>query len=415
MIRRLQRKFITICTVSVLAVVILVFALISVFSVRLMNRNLDILADGVSEGGGKFPDRFHDEIPPKKGSPNNQDFDFITPETPFSTRHFTVWLDSTSEVIRVNTEFIHSVGEDEARALVARIADNGRERGWVSTYRYKHYQTDDGGAIVFIDGSMSRASTLQSLTISALVLLGCAALVIFLVVLLARRAIKPIADSYEKQRQFVTDANHELKTPLTLILANLDLAEAELGKNEWLDDIRAEGHRMSELVNQLVALSRMDEESDICFAELSMSDIVADTVSDFVALVQKRGKSITTECDSEIFCMGDEALIRRLVSVLLDNAVKYCDEGGEINVSLSSSHRQILFMVENSCSTVDELDLDRLFDRFYRADKSRNFMGGYGIGLSIAHAIVMKHGGEIYARKTDDSHIALVVALKSKA
>ena len=116
---------------------------------------------------------------------------------------------------------------------------------------YKVFPTDRGVGVVFVDGSMNRSALMQSTTIAGIVLLVCAALVLVLIFSLSKKAVKPIAESYEKQKQFVTDANHELKTPLTLILANVEIAEAELGKNEWLDDIRAEGNRMTELVNQL--------------------------------------------------------------------------------------------------------------------------------------------------------------------
>ena len=261
MIYRLQRRFILISTVAVLSVIALVFGIIFVLNITSMNRNMDILADRVSEGGGRFPGVFDetpfpDKIPPK----NEQKFDFITPETPFATRHFTVFFDKNGEVSRTNTESIYAIDEDTAIEYAEKVMDDGEERGWVSSYRYKVFHTEMGYGVVFVDGSMNRAALLQSTMISAIVLFACAALVLVLIFLLSKKAVKPIAESYEKQKQFITDANHELKTPLTLILANLDIAEAEFGKNEWLDDIRSEGYRMTELVNQLVALSRMDEE-----------------------------------------------------------------------------------------------------------------------------------------------------------
>jgi signal transduction histidine kinase len=194
--------------------------------------------------------------------------------------------------------------------------------------------------------------------------------------------------------------------------ANLDIAESELGENEWLDDIRTEGQRMGELVNQLVALSRMDEEKhQIACCDLSLSDIVSDTVSEFVTLADERGKKLSSDVGEGIVCRGDEALIRRLLSVLLDNAVKYCDEGGEIKVCLKR-RRYIELTVENTYKNVESLELDKLFDRFYRADKARTYTGGFGIGLSIAKAIAQKHRGEISAYKKDGSTIGFAVVMK---
>ena len=412
MIYRLQRKLILICTVSVLAVIALVFGVILVLNISSMNRNMDMLADRVSEGGGRFPGSMEEKPQPDKMPPRNeQDFEFITPETPFSTRHFTVFYDKNGKVSKINTESIYSVSKEQAIEYAESALNNEDERGWISIYRYKVFGGDGGKGVVFVDGSMSRSSLMQSMTIAGFVLLGCAALVLILIFLLSKKAVKPIAESYEKQKQFITDANHELKTPLTLILANLDIAEAELGKNEWLDDIRSEGHRMTELVGQLVALSRMDEEGQpMNITEVSFGELVADTVAEFEPLAKEREKAIVASIDKETSYFGDEALLHRLVGILMDNAIKYCDQGGEISVDLHRGRRTVL-TVENTYAAVSELELNRLFDRFYRADKARKFTGGYGVGLSMAKAIVEKHKGEITAYKKDATHIGFKIVL----
>ena len=412
MIYRLQRKFILISTVAVLSVIALVFGVILVLNISSMNKNMDMLADRVSEGGGRFPGSFGEMMPPDKKPPRNeQNFDFITPETPFSTRHFTVFFDKKGMVDQTFTESIYAIDEDTAIEYAEKVMDDGEERGWISSYRYKVFSTEMGYGVVFVDGSMSRSAMMQSMTIAGIVLLGCAALVLILIFLLSKKAVKPIAESYEKQKQFVTDANHELKTPLTLILANLDIAEAELGKNEWLDDIRSEGHRMTELVNQLVALSRIDEEGQpMNMTVVSFGELVADTVSEFEPLAKDRGKMLATSVDKAITYLGDEALLHRLVGILMDNAIKYCDQDGRISVTLRRGRRVVL-TVENTYSAVGEIELHRLFDRFYRADKARKFTGGYGVGLSMAKAIVEKHRGEITAYKKDSTHIGFKVVL----
>ncbi len=411
MIYRLQRKFVLISTVSVLSVMALVFVMIFALNISYMNKNLDILADTVSEGGGRFPDRFHESPPPQKDNRDDRNFDFITPETPFATRHFTVLFDKNGNVSRTNTDAIYSITDEKAVEYAKNVIGDDRTKGWVDNYRYKVFSTKLGKGVVFIDGSMSRSSLVQSMTIAGFVLLGCAALVLLLIILLSKRAVKPIAEGYEKQKQFVTDANHELKTPLTLILANLDIAEMELGKNEWLDDIRSEGHRMTELVNQLVALSRMDEEGrPLNLIRLDFSETVMDVVSEFKPLSESKGKKFTAEIDSHILCNGDEELLRRLISVLLDNAVKYCDSEGEINLVLRRG-RRIVLTVENTYSAVSEIELHRLFDRFYRGDKSRKFTGSYGVGLSMAKAIAEKHKGDITAYKKNATHIGFKVVL----
>ena len=412
MIYKLRRKFVIISTISVLSVVLAVFATILIFNISSTNRTVDILADSVSEGGGRFP--MPNEPGHKPGGiPPGTDhrFDFITPETPYSTRHFTVFFTSSGEVAEIHTEAIYAISDEQAVDYAKDALASDRERGWLSNYRYKVFSNQIGNGVVFVDGSANRAMLMQTTTIAGIVLLTCAALVLILIMLLSKRAVKPIAESYEKQKQFVTDANHELKTPLTLILANLDIAEEELGKNEWLDDIRTEGYRMTELVNQLVALSRMDEETHaLTLSQVNFSAMTEETVSEFEALAASRGKTLTATISENVALQADAVLLQRLLGILLDNAVKYCDQGGEIAISL---HRQrhVVLTVENTYGAVGDLELHRLFDRFYRADKARTFTGGYGIGLSMAKAIVEKHKGQITVHRKGDDRIVFQITL----
>lgn len=157
----------------------------------------------------------------------------------------------------------------------------------------------------------------------------------------------------------------------------MDIVESELGKNEWLDDIRSEGERMGLLINQLVTLSRMDESTDsVMREEFNLSNAVADTVSEFESLAEERSHTLTNSINPSVYYYGDESLIRRLTAILLDNAIKYCDAGGNIQLSLTCRRHQVL-TVENTYQDVDKLELNRLFDRFYRADKARTFSGSF--------------------------------------
>ena len=144
--------------------------------------------------------------------------------------------------------------------------------------------------------------------------------------------------------------------------------------------------------------------------EVALGKLVADTVAEFEPLAKERGKALTSNIDKAIYYCGDEALLHRLIGILMDNAIKYCDQGGEITVNLHKGRRTVL-TVENTYAAVDELEMNRLFDRFYRADKARKFTGGYGVGLSMAKAIVEKHKGEIIAYKKDATHIGFKVIL----
>ena len=409
MIWRLRRKFILISTLSMLGVFALIFVLIVVSGYSSLNRTMDELTDAVSSGRWKFPEP-DDDVPPPKGSMGKPDGMGTGSEVRFSTRYFTVTYEDDGEV-DVDTEHIHAVDADEAVAYAAAVRD-GDARGWYGIYRYKVYADDGETAIVFVDGSMNRSQLRTQLLNTAAVLSGSVAVVLLLIILFSRVAVKPAAESYAKQKQFITDANHELKTPLTLILTNLDIAETELGQNEWLDDIRAEGRQMAELVGQMVALCRMDEEKPpLSKAEFDLSETVADTVSEFEPLARAQGKRMESEILPAVRCFGDEGAIRRLLAILLDNAVKYCDPAGEIRVTLSCKRHAVLEVV-NSYAAVGEADLNRLFDRFYRSDKARTSGSGFGIGLSIAQATASAHRATLSAYRAAPSDIGVRVVLR---
>lgn len=411
MIYKLRKKFVMITAVSVGIVFALIFGGIYFISRSQLNHSLDMLADVIAMNDGVFPDLDRRENPvPPGGFPQNQ---FLTPETRFSTRFFTVWVDDNGNVLQENIEHISSVSEDEARDYAKRTLNMGRERGWISAYRYKVSETEYGRLVVFVNGEMNKAMTNRLLYTVFFVLAGSFILILLLILFISKKAVKPAAESYEKQKQFVTDANHELKTPLTLILSNVDIVESELGKNEWLDDIRSEGERMGALINQLVALSRMDEDnSNLTMAEFNLSEVASDTVSEFAGLAAEKQKNLITAIQPSIRYHGDEGLIRRLLCILLDNAIKYCDLNGVIQVSIYTKGRYPIITVENSYRNVENEELNRFFDRFYRADKARTFNGGFGIGLSIAKGIARKHRGDIVVYKKDATYIGFKATLK---
>lgn len=401
MIDRLRRKFIRICMLSFAAVFLILFIAIYLVTEVQTSARLDTLADLVSENDGIFPDfeQFgleEGQILPPEG---------VNQESPFTTRFFTVRFDGDGELASVDIRAIASVSGEEAQEYASAVLEKGAERGWVENFRYKVYNTPEGTAVVFINGTDTRELNQRFLLTASSVFVAGSLVVLLLVILISKHAVKPAMESYQKQRQFVTDANHELKTPLTLIRTNLDIMESENGPNEWLSDIREETGIMTELVNRLVQLSRMDEDqSTLEMTRFSLSEAVSETAAAFDGTARERDMTLTLDVPQGVCCTGDEASIRQLLSILLDNAVKYCDRGGTIRVGLSGGRHPVL-TVDNSYAAVDSVELGRLFDRFYRADKARTYGSGFGIGLSIAKAIVEKHRGEITVSSLDGNAI----------
>ncbi len=407
MIYRLRKKFISICILSFVVVFIVVFALIYLITTLQTNNSLDMHADIISQNDGKFPN-FNEQKP---GTGRPMPPDGFNRESPFTTRYFTVRFDENSGSISTDTQQIASVNEEEAKNYAQRAINNGKERGWVGDYRYKIYDTERGTAIVFVSGIDMRENNRNFMLGTLSVFALCGFIIIILIVFISKKAVRPAAESYEKQKQFITNANHELKTPLTLLQTNLDILESEMGENEWLSDIRDETLLMSELVKRMVLLARMDEDgTKLEMSEFSISDAVADTVSSFASTIESSGKHLTVNIAPNIAYNGDEAGIRQVVSILMDNALKYCDEGGEIKVSLAGGKHPTI-AVENSYAAVVSIELSKLFDRFYRADKARTYGTGFGIGLSMAKAIAEKHRGSISAYNIENNKIGFKVKL----
>ena len=400
MIYSLRKKFILISAVSIAIVLLVIFCFNVVMGQRQLNNTMDTLTDAIASNGGVFPE-FDASVRPLTSGiiPYS---DVITEETQFSIRFFTVWLDNENRIASINVDSISSISEAQTQEYTEAALKNGRERGWVADYRYKFFETKTGKAIVFVNGTMNNILARRLLYTALFILIGSGLVILILIVFISKRVVHPVAESYEKQKQFITDANHELKTPLTLILSNLDIVESETGKNEWIDDIRSEGERMGMLINQLVALSRMDEDqSHVVTAPFELSSAISDTVSEFMPLAEERHKILNADIEPDIQYKGDEELIRRLAAILLDNAVKYCDVDGRIQVTVYEKHHPVI-IVENTYREVDNLELEKLFDRFYRADKVRTYNGSFGVGLSIAKAIAKNHRGDISVYKKND-------------
>ena len=407
MIYRLRKKFIRICTLSFLAVFLALFCCIYLTTYLQTTRSLDDLADILSENDGSFPNT--QTFGPHGGQsqlPAEQN-----PETPFTTRFFTVRFDAQGEVLSTDIQSIASVTQEEAADYGEQALHKGSERGWVGSYRFKVTASSQETVVVCVSGTSALGMNRNFLTTASLVFVGGSLVVLLLVTLFSKRAVKPVAESYERQKQFVTDANHHLKTPLTLIRANLDILEGETGPSEWLSDIREETELMSQMVGKLVALARMDEEAaPLETRPFDLAEAVADGVSFFAPVAEQAGKSLEAQVPPALEYKGDEGAIRQLISILLDNGVKYCDPGGTIRVTLTAGRHPVLW-VDNTCAQVGDLPLSRLFDRFYRADQARTYGNGFGVGLSIAKGIVEKHRGEISAQKLDDRTIRFRVKL----
>lgn len=333
----------------------------------------------------------------------------MSPELPYETRYFTVFLNNNGSVSMVNTGKIAAVDTQTAIEYAQIVVDKGKTKGFINDYRYIVYNVNAETHIIFLDCGRSldnfRSYVFIGIAVSFVGLLSVTLLMIFL----SSRIVKPFLENYEKQKRFITDAGHELKTPLTIIDADTELLEMDYGENEWLKDIQAQTKRLSELTNSLILLSRMEEEQvQTQMIDFPLSDIAEETAETFKSLAKTQNKTLKIDIQPMISMCGDEKAIRQLMTILLDNAVKYSQTGGDISVLLESEKNSIKLCVYNTTDYMSKEYLGHLFDRFYRTDQSRNSQtGGYGLGLSIALAIVQAHKGKITATTKDEKSLQI--------
>ena len=323
-------------------------------------------------------------------------------------------LGGQGQVLGVDTGRIAAVDEEAAAGYALCVLEAGSKKGFFSGYRFLCSAEGDATRVIFLDCGRSLSALRTVLLASvALALLGLLA-VFALLMLFSPRILRPLTEGYEKQRRFITDAGHELKTPLTIIGADADLLEPELGENEWLSDIRAQMTRLTGLTQDLIYLSRMDEaQPRLSRIEFPISDVTEEVALSFQAPARAQGKMLDMRIAPLLSFTGDEKALRQLVSLLMDNAVKYSPAGATIRVSLAREGRLLRLSVSNPTEKpLTREQLHHLFDRFYRADASRaSGTGSYGLGMAIARSIVTAHKGKIRAESPTPDALTVTVTL----
>lgn len=406
MIKRLRRKFIIITMCSMLAVHGGIIGGINIASYISISQRADEKLDFLADNSGRFPRQ--EEAPEQKPLPHG-----MSPEAPFETRYFSVVINKENEAVFVDTGRIAAVSQQTAAEYAAALKEKGKKEGFEGQYKYRAIPSDEGVMYVFLDCGRELSTFYSFLALSLLISISGLLLVFILVLFFSRLAVRTTAESYEKQKRFITDASHEIKTPLTIIGANAEVLELENGENEWTAGIRNQVGRLTALTEKLVFLSRLDEEhAELQMAEFSLSEAALETAQSFEAVAETRGKEIQTEVSREILFYGDESMIRQMLSLLLDNAVKYSDKDGIIKLCIRKTGKHTEIILWNTVPEIQKGNLDIFFERFYRPDSSRNCeTGGYGIGLSAAKAIVTAHKGKIHARSKDGKSIEFQVVL----
>jgi len=406
MIKKLQKRFIIVTMIAVIVVLTIIMVSINIINYSNIRDYSDNVLSILSENDGKFPMQ---NLPDGNYRPSVNNG--MTNETPFETRFFIVKYNEDGTINNVDVSKIMSIDSEHAVDYANSVVNGNNLKGYLSVYRYNIVKINDEKLVIFKDCARELENANVFLKTSIFISLFGTLCVFVIVCYLSKKVITPIAKSYEKQKHFITDASHELKTPLTIISANNELTEIESGETESTKSIAKQVSKMTAMVKSLIVLSKIDEHEALKEKEkFNISDAVVDVIDLFVNIAKTKNIKLITEIEDNIEYIGDENIIRQLISILLDNAIKY--SLNEINVSLKKIKNHNEFIISNNTNGIEVGDLNKYFNRFYRSDKMRaSMIEGNGIGLSIAKEIVELHKGKIIAFSNDGKVFVIKIEL----
>ncbi|MDY3991545.1 MAG: HAMP domain-containing sensor histidine kinase [Lachnospiraceae bacterium] len=429
-IKKLKNKFLVISMCSFIAVMVIIGGLIYIGTLTVSRREAHEVTQSIIDNGGELPSVktvIRDDGSDDNGQDSEDDEDITNP-TPkenlnnflktlfgsgrnilsnkdqwYATRYFSVIFDRQNNVTDVKADRIASVDLQQAKQYALAVSKNTFSFGSIGNYYYQVSKQKNRTIVVFVD-STNQIRLTNRILYMALILLGFGSIISFLVLrALSYKVIAPEIRNAEQQKQFITNASHELKTPLAVIKANTQVQEMMNGKDEWSESTMHQVDRMTGLIQNLVTIVRAEEKEDAGDrTDTDISEAIRDTVKSYAPVAENAGETLNQNIGDGIHMNAVESQIRQLATLLIDNAIKYCDEKGTIDVTVIQKGRGIRLSVSNSYADGKNVDYSKFFERFYRADQSHNVdKGGYGIGLSIAESLVKQYNGSINASWKD--------------
>lgn len=407
MFRKLRIRFIAIASLAILIVLFSVVGVLNsarhIQTVNEINKILTLISDN----GGTFP---------SVSKATSELGNTVSVDTLFQYRYFSAVIDEDGNITSLNSSNISDLTDEQVESYLTKINKSGDTSG---DFRYNNHtysylvtdESDDSTLIVVLD-STNQVEENMTLVHLSLWMSGVSfAFFVLMVSIFSGRVIEPFIRNYERQRRFITNAGHELKTPLAIISANNELVEMMNGESEWTKSTNDQVERMTGLINSLVAMARLEEQPEVVLTDLNFSAIAEDAAEDFKGPVIKDGKQFVMEIQPDIHVKAEEKSLFELVTLLVDNANKYCDAGGTVSVKLSKANRLSKARLEISNTYVEgkNVDYSKFFERFYREDESHNNKkSDYGIGLSMAQTMVKLFKGSISVSYSGDTITFLV-------
>ena len=397
MFRKLKIRFILLASAAIVCILLTMIAVLN--SVRFLQTNGEIQAvlNILSANNGDFP-----SVEETAESLQN---DRITIDTIYQYRYFSVVYKEDKTLYSTNLDHLSNLSKEQALSYANKVIKDSRSSGVfkVGSQFYSYQITQDSKTkrylLVVLDSTNYLESRNDFFWLSIQLCFYSFIFFVLVVSGFSNFAIRPYIKNYENQKRFITNAGHELKTPLAIISANTELQELMTGENEWTESTKDQVKRLSNLINQMVVLARLEEQPDVTLVDVNFSEVVKKVAGNFKSVIEKAGKKYEIKLQEDIHVKATEDELYELVSILIDNACKYCDEDGQIFVTLTKAKRgkRARLTVANSYADGKNVDYSRLFDRFYREDESHNQkQPGYGIGLSMAESLVRIFKGRIW-------------------
>lgn len=425
MIQKVRRKFILLSTSCLAIVLFFCLGLLVFFNFSQARRESDQVMDTLIQNEGQLTPGNSQGVIGNRDNPISRNFapGQGNPESVYQYRYFTV-IDEDGDGTNLKVmkgQKIYHVTNKQKIAAVKRVLKDSKRNNHIlladNVYRYAIVTNTSGQRmVIFLNTSLIYARSWYLLRMATI--LGIITLIIFALILaiLSNRAIKPVAAAYRKQREFITNAGHELKTPLAIISANTEMEEMLGNKSEWTESTKQQTKRLTDLINQLISMSRIGETGDLVLSKVNFSEITEDSAKSFSSLMQSDSIDYQISVQQGLYVMAESRSLGEVVNILIDNAHKYCLENGKVEVDLHKStlNRNAILRVSNSFKSDKKIDYSNFFERFYREDESHNSKkSGFGIGLSMAQSLVNAFNGKIEVNYDNNKQmINFVVQLK---
>ena len=399
MIKKLRIKFIIISMLSLLIVLATIITGINISNYQSVSSNADTILKTLYDNGGRF-DNKRDEFNPNQDR-TIDDFNEKNPEIQFETRYFTVKITEVDgdKKYEVFMDFIRAVETKEEAINYAKKALKHSKNGYISNYRYIYGEENGITTVIFVDCSRGLDNANSFLKASVIISLIGYALVFIAIFIASKYVFRPVDDAYQKQKRFISNASHELKTPLTIISANNEIIEMTKGEDESTDAIKRQVNRLNQMVTSLSLLTKLSETKKIEKTNLNLSNLINELISDFNLSFDN--KKIDINISNDLIIEGDEGLIKQLLSIIIDNSIKYSNT--YITLHAYNDSKNIIFECINDCYEIEDGNHPEVFERFYRNDNIRSQKEGSGIGLSIAKEITDLHKANIIASSVNNS------------